>query len=134
MRAEEIHRKKLKELGYKDEAIEEIVSKYIANCTYEFAESYHAELLNLHIVSNRTCCVCKEKVISKIEADHIHPLRQEQGMWADGVVEKITFGYGSKHDMDSYYIAICDNCITELKESGLATDLKELKKKCGSYG
>jgi len=76
------------------------------------------EQLNLHIVSNRTCCVCKEKVISKIEAKHIHPLRQEQGMWGDGVVEKITFGYGSKHDMDSYYIAICDECIVELKESG----------------
>ena len=92
------------------------------------------EQLNLHIVSNRTCCVCKEKVISKIEAKHIHPLRQEQGMWSDGVVEKITFGYGSKHDMDSYYIAVCDDCITELKESGLATDLKELKKKYDSYG
>jgi len=87
-----------------------------------------------HNFSNRTCCICKEKVISKIGAKHIHPLKQEQGMWADGVVEKITFGYGSKHDMDSYYIAVCDDCITELKETGLATDLKELKKNYGSYG
>jgi hypothetical protein len=92
------------------------------------------EQLNLHIVNNRTCCVCKEKVISNIEVNIIHPLRQEQGMWADGTVEKITFGYGSKHDMTSYYIAVCDDCITELKESGLATDLKELKKKYASYG
>jgi hypothetical protein len=88
------------------------------------------EQLNLH-VSNRTCCVCRENVISKIEATYIHPLKQEQGMWSDGVVEKITFGFGSKHDMDSYYIAVCDECITELKESGLATSLKELKKKYG---
>ena len=58
-------------------------------------------------ISKRTCFVCKEKVISKIE----------QGMWADGIVEKITFGYGSKHDMDSFYIAICDDCINEVKES-----------------
>lgn len=92
------------------------------------------EQLSLHIVSNRTCCVCKEKVISKVNEKSIHPLLQEQGMWANGGVEKITFGYGSKHDMDSYYIAVCDNCITELKESGLATDLKELKKQFGSYG
>jgi len=91
------------------------------------------EQLNLLIVRNRTCCVCKEKVISKIEAKHIHPLRQEEGMWRGGVVEKITFGFGSKHDMDSFYIAVCDDCIVELKESGLATDLKELKKKYSSH-
>ncbi len=52
MRAEEIHRKKLKELGYKDQVIEELVTKYIANCTYEFAEAYHAELLNIDSVGN----------------------------------------------------------------------------------
>jgi len=56
-----------------------------------------------------TCCVCKDKVISRIDPS----------MWADGTVSKITFGYGSIHDTDSYYIAICDECITELKESGL---------------
>tara|TARA_R110000744_G_scaffold370264_2_gene480791 strand:+ start:42 stop:203 length:162 start_codon:yes stop_codon:yes gene_type:complete len=50
MKAEEIHRTKLKELGYKDEVIEEIVSKYILNCTYEFAEAYHTELLNIDSV------------------------------------------------------------------------------------
>ena len=91
------------------------------------------EQLSLHSVSNRTCCVCKEKVISKVNEKSIHPLLQEQGMWADGAVEKITFGYGSKHDMDSFYIAVCDDCIDELKESGLATDFRELKKKYGSY-
>ena len=47
MRAEEIHRNKLKELGYKDEAIEELVYKYIANCIYEFAEDYHQTKLKL---------------------------------------------------------------------------------------
>lgn len=58
MRAEEVHRKKLKELGYKDEVIEELVTKYIANCTYEFAEAYHAELLNIDSVVGRSeqCC------------------------------------------------------------------------------
>ena len=44
MKAEILHRQKLKELGYKDEAIEDIVNKYIGDCTYEFAESYHEEL------------------------------------------------------------------------------------------
>jgi len=54
------------------------------------------------------CCICKENVISRIG----------DGMWLDGTVEKITFGYGSKHDMDSYTIAICDTCIDDMKKDG----------------
>ena len=50
MRAEEVHREKLKALGYKDEVIEELITKYIANCTYDFAEAYQAELLNIDSV------------------------------------------------------------------------------------
>jgi hypothetical protein len=60
MRAEEIHRKKLKELGYKDEVIEELVTKYIANCTYEFAEAYQTELLNIDSVSQRSELLYKQ--------------------------------------------------------------------------
>lgn len=62
MRAEEVHREKLKQLGLKDEAIEELVNKCIANCTYEFAEAYHAELLNKDSVGNSLnfkCGCCK---------------------------------------------------------------------------
>lgn len=89
-------------------------------------EAYNNQI-NSKIVTNRVCCICKNKVITKMN-DNIHPLKQEQGMWNDGVVEKITFGYGSKHDMNSYYIAICDNCIDELENDGLATNLKVVKK------
>jgi hypothetical protein len=89
----------------------------------------YTEQQNMHLVKNRTCCVCKEVDVTKIEPKSIHPLRQEQGMWGDGVVEKVTFGYGSKHDMDSFYIAICDSCISNLEESGLATNIRDLKKK-----
>ena len=60
--------------------------------------------------NEQSCCICKKKIIFKKEAKYTH-----------GNVVKITFGYGSKHDMDSYYIAICDNCITELEKSGFAT-------------
>lgn len=38
---EDVHRIGLKYIGYKDEAIEEMVLKYAKNCTYEFAESYY---------------------------------------------------------------------------------------------
>ena len=44
MNPEEIHRKKLKEIGYSDEAIEDIVERYIKNCVYEFAIAYHDEM------------------------------------------------------------------------------------------
>jgi hypothetical protein len=53
MKPEELHRQKLKELGYKDEVIDEIVNKYIVSCTYEFAEAYHTEQLKLNVVGSR---------------------------------------------------------------------------------
>ena len=40
---EYFHREKLKQLSYKDEAIEKIVHKYIVDCTYEFANEYYKE-------------------------------------------------------------------------------------------
>lgn len=84
--------------------------------------------LNLKYVHNRICCVCKENSVDKIEPSSTQPLKQEQGMWNDGVVEKISFGYGSRYDMSSFYIAICDDCIEDLLKSGLATDLKAIRK------
>lgn len=62
MTPEELHRKKLKELGYKDKVIEELVLKYITNCTYEFAKAYHTEQLNLCAVSS---CLTLKEVASK---------------------------------------------------------------------
>ncbi len=37
--------------------------------------------------------------------------KPEQGMWSNGVVDKICANYGSKHDGDVFLIAICDKCI-----------------------
>ena len=45
MNAETLHRKKLKEIGYNDNAIEELVYKYRDSAKYEFAESYHQEMI-----------------------------------------------------------------------------------------
>ena len=68
MRAEEVQREKLKQLGYKDEYIEELVNKYIANYIYEFAEAYHAELLNIDsvIVPKGTLCLnCNKETANR---------------------------------------------------------------------
>ena len=88
----------------------------------------YAEQTYPKYVTNRVCCSCKKNVVTKIDHKSVHPLRQEQSMWKDGVVEKITFGYGSKHDMESYYIAICDSCIDELETNGLASNIRDIKK------
>ena len=39
-------------------------------------------------------------------------------MWNDGVVNKISAGYGSIHDGDEFIIAICDDCIAKKKATG----------------
>jgi len=90
--------------------------------------SEYEEKMNLTLCKDRTCCVCQEKVIKSIRGEYLDPLRQESGMWDDGVVEKITFGFGSRqHDMESFYIAMCDDCMTDLLKKGLATNVKEIR-------
>lgn len=93
----------------------------------EIVQTYKEEQ-NTKFVTDRTCCICKTNIISALELKHTYPLKQEQGMWNNGVVEKITFGYGSRHDMDSFYIAVCDDCIEELEANRLATNIRELIK------
>jgi hypothetical protein len=56
MTAEEIHIKKLKEIGYKDEPIKELVKQFHSQQKYLFAEDIHQEklkLLGIGVVSNR---------------------------------------------------------------------------------
>ncbi|QQY83405.1 hypothetical protein JJL45_05285 [Tamlana sp. s12] len=47
MTAEEIHIKKLKSLGYKDDYIQKIVDKFHEQHKYKFAEDIHQEKLKL---------------------------------------------------------------------------------------
>lgn len=56
MTAEEIHIKKLKEIGYKDEPIKELVKQFHRQQKYLFAEEIHQEklkLLGIGVVSTR---------------------------------------------------------------------------------
>jgi hypothetical protein len=39
-------------------------------------------------------------------------------MWNDGLVHKVSAGYGSSHDGDEFIIAICDDCILKKKATG----------------
>lgn len=75
-----------------------------------------------------TCSICKKNTITKIHGTNCDIFNQDKEAWEDGTVGKITFGYGSEHDMTTFYLGICDGCITELSNNGLATDLSKINK------
>lgn len=81
-------------------------------------------------------CICCDKKISllypediplgKSEEDLVFELKKVQVdgtydeevlqnassyMWRDGIIDKISAGYGSGHDGDEFLIAICDDCV-----------------------
>jgi len=64
---------------------------------------------------SKTCCVCKSAVVKTLEpAPSI-----KRAMWDSGMVTEIQAGFGSSYDMDTFIIAICDNCTTDLLNSNI---------------
>ena len=79
-------------------------------------------------IKNHVCICCKEKEIKPLEGyglseGMIDERNQEQGVWNGGTVEKISFGFGSKHDCNAFYVAICDDCIEKLAKEGIVKSL-----------
>jgi len=60
--------------------------------------------------SIRNCFKC-EKEINRLELVEGSNFKPEQDNWDGAIVEKISGGYGSKHDCSVFIIAICDECI-----------------------
>ena len=58
----------------------------------------------------KTCCVCKTTNIFSLSP----VFNIKDSMWCGGIVETINAGYGSCYDTDSFLMAICDDCITNL--------------------
>ena len=82
-------------------------------------------------VKDKTCICCKTNIIKPLyppEEIPLDPLEQERGPWDGGIVKLITGGYGSRHDMESYYIALCDSCLSDLWTAGYAESYRDLKK------
>jgi len=99
------------------------------------------ELIKLHdeiqlehakeFVKDKKCICCKTTILKPLyppEEITLNPLEQERGPWDGGIVTLISGGYGSRHDLESYYIAICDSCLSKLKEEGIAESYRNLKK------
>lgn len=99
--------------------------------------AYKVEL-NKALVVSRICVCCRTKEIKPLEGTglaegQIKATEQEQGCWNGGTIEKVTFGYGSRHDMRDFYVAICDDCIEQLEKDGLIVDIKTLRKEERKY-
>lgn len=61
-------------------------------------------------------CICCGKKISllrseKLEEDILFDTKPPSECWCDGIVGRISSGYGSKLDGNVYTIAVCDECI-----------------------
>jgi hypothetical protein len=90
-------------------------------------------------------CICCDKKISLLSSVHLEDKSEEDivfnkqkrqlygkkgrfdeeieldagsQMWKDGVVDSITAGFGSNHDMDEFIIAICDDCLEKKLMTG----------------
>jgi len=64
---------------------------------------------------SKTCCVCKSAVVKTLEPTP----SIKRAMWDSGMVTEIQAGFGSSYDMDTFLIAICDDCTTDLLNSNI---------------
>lgn len=95
-------------------------------------EDYEEQLRQTHVTS-RVCMCCKKTIIEPLYGEP-PILKQQEGMWNNGTVALLSFGFGSRNDLQSYYVAICDDCIDEAEKSGAATNYKSLIELCRKHG
>lgn len=74
---------------------------------------YYAQDFKAVNGAERPCICCEEKIKPHYPE---HTRFPEQGSYSGGTVDKISIGYGSIYDTDQYVIALCDKCLTRLKE------------------
>ncbi len=89
--------------------------------------------VNKQFIKDLTCVCCKENKITPIkgyglEQGHVNALKQDEGAWHGGVVQRMYPGYGSKYDTDSFFAAICDPCIQKLSDNKIIVNYRGLRK------
>lgn len=90
-------------------------------------EAVQQELIRFGYSGTRTCMCCNFNKVQLITP--IYPLdiscsdilNQENCLWEGGTVQKVGFGYGSCLDCQSFYIAVCDDCMKKAVDAGVAT-------------
>jgi len=96
----------------------------------DIIKKYNEEL-NSSMINDYICCKCEKNIISKggVDNKNVNPLNQENLMWNNGGVGAISFGFGSKYDLNTYYVGICDECLKNLINNKLAINVKNFSKK-----
>jgi hypothetical protein len=94
----------------------------------ELTKKFEAQQNSKHVESY-TCINCKEKEITPMNPERIDMMRQDKGMWNDGTVALISFGYGSRLDLTEFFVGICDNCMESLEQSALAKEVRSFHSK-----
>lgn len=89
-------------------------------------EEYENQLSE-KLVNNYTCICCKKAILEPIW-DLPPATEQHRGIWRDGTVSLVSFGFGSRNDMTSFLVAICDDCIEEADNLGIVVNYNKLKK------
>jgi hypothetical protein len=72
-------------------------------------------------------CICCGFEIKPVQPELFDKMNSEinHWMWDGGVVTRINMPYGSSLDGDSYFIAICDNCVEKLHKEGKALYIED---------
>lgn len=83
---------------------------------------------NKNFITDYTCCVCQINKIYPINPETIEPLKQQKGMWSNGLVELVQPGYGSIHDLEQFFIAICDDCIGDLNKTDISKNYRKIRR------
>ena len=69
-------------------------------------------------------CICCNKKIERLDQKEVHScVNTESDKWRSGEVNKFYCGYGSRHDDNTYLIAICDDCIQDRFDKGVIIDI-----------
>lgn len=80
-----------------------------------------------------SCCLTNTIEPISFNVDTIDINEPERSMWNNGTVRRISFGYGSRHDGESFLVAICDDCIEKLETEKKAINFSKLKKEEKQY-
>jgi len=68
---------------------------------------------------NHFFCICCSKPIRKLYKESSYlKVSIESDAYNDGMVDSISGGYGSNHDTDVFFVAICNDCTNKAIKDG----------------
>ena len=94
----------------------------------DIIRTYRRDMESKYVQKTKVCVICKKSHVILMESRYpINPLGQTEACWIGGTVAKLDPGYGSKFDLDTYLVAICDECLEQAIADNNVTDLASLK-------